>query len=171
MEKNLLETTVALPDGVSVAAKNTTLTVKGPKGEVEKNFKLKGVTVKTEAKAVKITALDKRSLNTVEAHVQNMVNGTKEGYSHKFKMIYAHFPMTIEVKGKQMLIKNFLGEKQPRKVKIVGATKVESKGQEMTVSGPSKEDVGQTIANIKGATKISRRDSRVFQDGIYRITE
>ncbi|MFA5106138.1 MAG: 50S ribosomal protein L6 [Candidatus Micrarchaeia archaeon] len=171
MEKNLLETTVALPDGISAAAKNTVLTVKGPKGEIEKSFKLKGVTIKAEAKAVKITALDKRSLNTVESHVQNMVAGAKEGYMQKLKMIYAHFPMTVEIKGRLMLIKNFLGEKQPRKVKIIGSTKVESKGQEMTVSGPSKEDVGQTIANIKSATRISRRDSRVFQDGIYRISE
>jgi large subunit ribosomal protein L6 len=67
------------------------------------------------------------------------------------------------------MIKNFLGEKQPRKAKIVGQTKVEAKGQEMTVSGLSKEEVGQTIANLKSATRIRNRDSRVFQDGFYII--
>ncbi len=167
----MLETTVALPAGISAAANGATLTIKGPKGEVAKSFKLKGVSVKPESKAVKITAEDKRSLNTVEAHVKNMVAGTKDGYMQKLKMIYAHFPMTVEIKGKGMLIKNFLGEKQPRKLAIVGSTKVEVKGQEITVSGPSKDDVGQTVANIKSATKISKRDSRVFQDGIYRISE
>ncbi|HQT44613.1 MAG TPA: 50S ribosomal protein L6 [Candidatus Micrarchaeota archaeon] len=171
MEKTILETTVALPTGVTATAKAMHLTVKGPKGEVAKEFMLKGVAIKADAKAVTITAGDKRSLNTVESHVKNMAAGALGGYSQKLKMIYAHFPMTIEVKGKDMLIKNFLGEKQPRRVKIIGSTKVEAKGQEVTVSGPSKEDVGQTIANIKTGTKISRRDSRVFQDGLYKVAE
>ena len=77
----------------------------------------------------------------------------------------------MEVKGKEMLIKNFLGEKQPRKAKIPGQTKVEVKGQEVTVTGLSKEDVGQTIANIRSATRIRNRDSRVFQDGFYIVEQ
>ena len=86
-------------------------------------------------------------------------------------MLYSHFPIAVEIKGREILVKNFLGEKQPRKVKIMGTTKVESKGQEMTITGISKEDVGQTIANIKSATRIRNRDSRVFQDGFYVIEQ
>ncbi len=171
MEKIILQldTSIALPTGISANVKNAHLTIKGPKGENSKEFKLKGVAIKSENQAIKITAGDKRSLNTVAAHVRNMIAGSLNGYSQKMKIIYAHFPVTIEVKGKDMLIKNFLGEKQPRKIRIIGMTKVEVKGQEATISGQSKEDVGQTIANIKSGTTISKRDSRVFQDGLYKI--
>ena len=57
------------------------------------------------------------------------------------------------------------------RVKIIGATKVESKGQEMTISGICKDDVGQTFSNLKIGTKIRNRDSRVFQDGYYIVEE
>jgi large subunit ribosomal protein L6 len=101
-----------------------------------------------------------------------MANGVISGYSHKLKILFSHFPISVEVKGKEMLIKNFLGEKQPRKAKIIGAqTKVEAKGQEVSISGISKEEVGQTVANIKSATRIRNRDSRVFQDGFYLVDE
>ncbi|MBI4399385.1 50S ribosomal protein L6, partial [Candidatus Micrarchaeota archaeon] len=82
-----------------------------------------------------------------------------------------HFPISIEIKDKKLVIKNFLGEKQPRSAKIVGTTKIEVKGQEVTISGTSKDDVGQTVANLVNATRISDRDSRVFQDGLYIIEE
>ena len=67
-------------------------------------------------------------------------------------------------------IKNFLGEKQPRKTTVIGEkTKVEVKGQVLTISGPDKDAVGQTASNIKQATKIKEKDSRVFQDGFYAV--
>jgi len=89
----------------------------------------------------------------------------------KLKIIYAHFPVSVEIKGKEIMIKNFIGEKQPRRARIMGSTKVESKGTEMNLSGNSKEDIGQTFANIKSATKIRNRDSRVFQDGFYLVEQ
>ena len=67
------------------------------------------------------------------------------------------------------MIKNFLGEKQPRKTRIVGNTKLEVKGQEVTVSGCDKDAIGATIANLRTATKIKDKDPRVFQDGLYVI--
>ncbi len=65
------------------------------------------------------------------------------------------------------MVYNFLGEKSPRKTNILGDTKVEIKADEIIVSGISKEDTGQTAANLETLTKISARDRRVFQDGIY----
>ena len=37
------------------------------------------------------------------------------------------------------------------------------------VNGVDIEEVGQTIANIRQATRIRDRDSRVFQDGVYPV--
>jgi large subunit ribosomal protein L6 len=108
-------------------------------------------------------------LGTSEAMVKNMIRGVSEGYTKNFKLLYAHFPITIESKGNDVTIKNFLGEKQPRKTKSIGATKIQTKGQTVTISGPDKEAVGQTIANLISAMRIRDKDGRIFQDGIYEL--
>jgi len=47
---------------------------------------------------------------------------------------------------------------------------VEIKGNQITISSNNVERAGQTAANIEKATKISKKDRRVFQDGCF-ITE
>src|SRR4030065_2566176 len=85
------------------------------------------------------------------------------------KMVSAPFPIKASVNGDTFMIENFLGEKYPRKAKILGATKVNVKGDLVDLTGPDVEAVGQTAANIERATKIKGFDPRVFQDGIYII--
>lgn len=157
-----------IPEGAKVAVEGEKVTVSGAKGTTSKTFHYPGLKIALKGTELEVTG-PLAMANTVQAHVKNMAAGVLTGYSKKLKSLYSHFPIAVEVKGKEILIKNFLGEKQPRKAKIVGQTKVEAKGQEMTVSGPSKEEVGQTIANLKSATRIRNRDSRVFQDGFYVI--
>jgi len=87
------------------------------------------------------------------------------------RIIHSHFPMNVQVSGKEVIITNFTGEKKPRKAKIIGPnTAVEVKGKDVIVKGTNKEHVGQTVANIESITKVRRKDLRVFQDGIY-LTE
>ena len=78
--------------------------------------------------------------------------------------------MNVKIQGDKFVIDNFLGEKYPRKAKILKNVTVEVKGQDVTLKGIDKELVSQTAANIEQITKITKRDLRVFQDGIY-ITE
>ncbi len=164
------EAILSVPAGVTVAIDGLRVRVKGPKGEVERTFRGRGLSIALNGSEVKIAG-PLVLCNTANAHINNMLNGVTKGFSYKLKMIYAHFPIQLEVKGKELLVKNFLGEKQPRRCAIVGATKIEIKPPEVTLSGPSRDDVGQTIANLKKATKIWKRDSRVFQDGLYLIAE
>ncbi|HDL15060.1 MAG TPA: 50S ribosomal protein L6, partial [Euryarchaeota archaeon] len=74
-----------------------------------------------------------------------------------------------KVKGNEVIVENFLGERVPRKTEIFGICKVKVKGQEVTVEGINKEDVGQTAARLEQLTKIKGKDRRIFQDGIYLI--
>jgi large subunit ribosomal protein L6 len=155
-----------IPQGINVRVEGHTVIVKGPQGEVKKTFP-KGTEVKVSGSAVEVSSDDRAMRGTAEAIVKNMIKGASGGYSRSVKLLYAHFPITIEVKGSDITIKNFLGEKQPRKTVLVGSTKVVAKGQSVTVSGPDREAVGQTLANLKAAMKIKDKDGRVFQDGIY----
>jgi large subunit ribosomal protein L6 len=159
---------IDIPEGVNVRVEGHTVTVKGPAGEVRKTFS-KESAVKVSGNKAEVTAKNKALTNTVEAILECMVAGAKSGYKRSMKLLYAHFPITLEVKGKDIAVKNFLGEKQSRKASLVGNTKLEAKGQSVVVSGPDKEAVGQTIANLRSAMKIKDKDPRVFQDGIYDV--
>jgi large subunit ribosomal protein L6 len=155
-----------IPQGINVRVDGHKVTVKGPHGEVSRTFP-KGIAVKASGNTLEVESKDKAVVGTAEALLKNMVRGAQSGYTRSLKLLYAHFPITIEAKGDDITIKNFLGEKQPRKTKLVGSTKLVAKGQVVTVSGPDKEAVGQTIANLRTAMKINDKDGRIFQDGLY----
>lgn len=165
---------ITVPSGVNVQISENKVSVKGPKGSVEREFNVKGLLLKAEGGNIVVdkkagSNLDKAVIGTISSHIKNMIIGVTQGYEKKMQSIYAHFPITMEVKGDRLIIKNFLGEKKNREAKIVGSTKVTVKGQELLISGPSKEDVGQTVANIRAAVRIRNRDPRIFQDGIYLV--
>jgi len=155
-----------IPQGITVKIDGHRVTAKGPHGEVQKTFP-KGTSVKAEGDSVEVVCKDRALRGTLESILNGMLFGAANGYSRNMKLLYAHFPITIEVKGSDVTIKNFLGEKEPRRTVLIGSTKVVAKGQSVTISGPDKEAVGQTLANIRGAMRIKDKDGRIFQDGIY----
>ena len=55
----------------------------------------------------------------------------------------------------------------PRIAKILAGCKVTTDGDDIIIKGTSLELIGQTSANIEQATKIKRKDQRIFLDGIY----
>lgn len=163
---------VSIPKGVNATVSGKKVSMKGPKGSVEREFKVKGLVLKLDGSEITVAKEEGSKLSfavmiSVAAHIANMAIGASEGYEKKMTIVYAHFPISVEVKGDKLLIKNFIGEKKPREARIIGATKIVSKGADVTVSGPSKEDVGQTVSNIRTCVKIRNRDPRVFQDGLY----
>ena len=171
-----MERKIEIPNDVQIEMENFKIKVKGPKGNLEKDFYSplfrkdiliqkndNKIVISTESKKRKIKAM----IGTMESHINNMFLGVKEGYSAKLKIVYMHFPFTIKVTGNEILVNNFLGEKTPRKAKVIGDCKIEVKEDEVIVSGISKEDVGQTAAQIEHATWIRKRDRRVFQDGMF----
>lgn len=161
---------VEVPNGVEVKSDGSAVYVKGPNGEASKAIKAK-FTLSIKDGRVEVETASAPLKNMIKAHVRNLIKGVTEGFQKKMVIRYAHFPVTIEVKGKHVFIKNFLGEKRPRKTKLCGSAKIDVKGQIITISGPSLEDVSETAANLRRATKIKEKDGRVFQDGIYMSEE
>ncbi|AKB12907.1 LSU ribosomal protein L6P [Methanosarcina thermophila] len=164
--------TIEIPEGISVSFSQDVLTVKGPLGTVERKLWYPGVKIDVREGEVVVDAVSSRKeqkamVGTFTSHIKNMIKGVNEGFECKMSIVYSHFPMQVKVDGKSFIIGNFLGEKKPRVAKILGETKVKVSGNEVTITGINKEDVGQTAANIEQKTKIRRFDPRVFQDGIY----
>ena len=96
-----------------------------------------------------------------------MVNGVTKGHVYRMKICSGHFPMNVSIAGGEFVIKNFLGEKVPRKLKLKEGVNVKVEGQEVVIDGSALEQVSQTAASIEQLTRIRNRDLRVFQDGIY----
>ena len=164
---------LTIPEGVSIQIDNKHVKVTGPKGELNKTFKYFH-DIKIENKDGKFFVNSpsdrkktKAMMGTIIAHVRNMVKGVTEGYIYRMKIVYSHFPVTVKIEGDKVIVDNFLGESIPRIAKIMGNTQIKVEGQDVIVSGPNKDDVGQTCGNIEQACRITKFDRRVFQDGIY----
>jgi large subunit ribosomal protein L6 len=164
-----------IPEDVSAEVDHLDLTVSGPNGEVTRRLWYPDVSVSVEDGHVVIAsdtedAKTTATMGTFESHVDNMFYGVTEGWSYQMEVFYAHFPMQVNVEGDEVVINNFLGEKAPRRTQIRGDTEVQVDGEEVTLTGPDKEAVGQTAADIEQLTRVTDKDTRVFQDGVY-ITE
>ena len=170
--RTIQQTAVDLPEGVTATLQGRTLTIKGKLGQSKKHFDKVNVNVAVDGNRVVFTPFsvkkkDNVIINTVASIVNNMVTGVTKGFTYRLKVVYAHFPITIKTKGDQILVENFVGERSPRVSKIVGDCKVSVEGDDIIVKGASLEDVGQTAANVELATKIKRKDQRIFLDGVY----
>ncbi len=169
-----VEERVAIPEGVEVSVERMKVKVKGPKGELVRDFsRARGIIIRVEDKEVVVETYfaDRRRkalVGTIASHIENMITGVTKGFRYKLKIVFSHFPISVKVQGKEVIIENFLGEKAPRKARIVGDdVKVTVKGDDVIVEGIDIEHVGQTAANIELATKVKEFDRRVFMDGIY----
>ena len=168
----MTETAIEIPDEVSAEVSNLDLTVEGPNGSVTRTLWYPSVSVSVEGDEVVITAdaddaKTNATVGTFESHVSNMLYGVTEGWEYEMEVYYAHFPMQVDVEGDEVVIENFLGERSERRTPLRGDTEVQVDGEVVTLSGPSKEDVGQTAADIEQLTRVTDKDNRVFQDGVY----
>jgi large subunit ribosomal protein L6 len=96
-----------------------------------------------------------------------MITGVRKGFTYKVKIVFSHFPISVKLKDKTVLIENFTGERSPRKAKIIGNVQVKIQSEDVIVQGIDLEDVSQTAANIEQATRVKRKDPRIFLDGLY----
>jgi large subunit ribosomal protein L9e len=101
-----------------------------------------------------------------------MVKGVVDGYRYKMRLVYAHFPMEINIEndGKEIEIRNFLGEMRVRVVTAIGKTifiKSATEKETILVEGIDLNEVSQSAASIQQCLKVKNKDIRKFLDGIY----
>ena len=171
---------IALPEGASASIAGDVITVSKDGQSLSREFRHHKVEVRAVNGDLEVFVnlprrSDKALAGTWAAHLRNMVLGIDEGFEYRLKAVFSHFPMSLKVDGKQMIINNLFGEKVPRVAKLPWSpdeVKVEVKKKtDVVVSGANREKVGQTAANIERACRIKKRDRRVFQDGIYIVSK
>jgi large subunit ribosomal protein L6 len=172
MSSEEIKAEIVIPENVKVAFHDNVITVDGKLGKLKKNITKIPVGLSIQDKKILIRPLGKRKkdlaiTNTAKSIIGNMITGVEKGFTYKLKIVSAHFPMSVKLKGDKVNIENFFGERSPRTCQVVGATKVTVAGEDVIVQGPSLEDVSQTAANIELATNLKGKDHRVFLDGVY----
>ncbi len=169
-----LKYTVDIPELVSLSIEGNIITAKGPHGEAKRSWNDPTVSIKTEAKHVILFAKNaskkqKRTMATMQAQIANIVRGVKNNNEYKLKICASHFPMQVALEGNTIVVKNFFGEKVPRKIELPKEVQVKVQGDKITLTCADIEQVGQAASRIEQLCRITNRDRRVFQDGIYLI--
>merc|ERR1711971_1081499 len=62
-------------------------------------------------------------VRTICSHVENMIIGVTRGFVYKMRFVYSHFPINVSTSGDNVEIRNFLGERRVRRVKLLEGVK------------------------------------------------
>ena len=164
--------TYDIPGDVQVEVNGLDLKISGDGKVNERIFKAKHVEIKKDDGTLTVFTkspkkVDRADVGTVMGHIKNMVLGIENGVEYKMKIIYSHFPMNVKIEGDKISVENYLGEKNPRVLKIIENVQVKLNGQDITLTGHNKESVSLCAAQLEQLCRPRNKDKRVFQDGIY----
>jgi len=175
MKTVLATRTITIPDNVEVEVNARKVSVKGPRGELNRSFKHVDMNLMKIGNKIKVDLwfANRKQLacvRTICSHIENMIVGVTQGFLYKMRFVYSHFPINVDIKGQFVEIRNFLGEKRVRKIEVAeGVEYVRSKDvkDQIELSGNDIAAVSMTAARIQQGTNIRHKDLRKFLDGIY----
>ncbi|WP_411016052.1 50S ribosomal protein L6, partial [Salmonella sp. s51884] len=156
---------IKIPEGVEFSVQARIITVKGVRGVLKRNFKHLALDIqKVGKKLFMVTKLFGKmkqlaSVRTVCSHIENMVKGVTLGFLYKMRSAYAHFPINCNVKeeGTMLEVRNFLGEKRIRHVRMSPGVKVSistKQKDELIVEGNDVELVSSSAALVQQSTTV-----------------
>ena len=141
---------IVVPAGVEVKIDGHKVTVKGPKGTLEKEFNQE-LTIKLENGDVVVERPNDepqvRAIHgTTRALIQNMVSGVSEGFKKSLTLVGVGYRAAVKGKGLELS----LGYSHPVIIdEVPGITFTVEKNTTILVEGIEKDLVGQIAANIR----------------------
>ncbi len=144
---------IAIPPKTEVKVTGEEVAVKGPLGELKRNFR-SDIGIKVENDTITLTpsrnSLEIKALwGTYSSHLQNMIAGVNKHFERK--LIVEGIGYKADVKGKDLHMA--LGFSHPIKVEIPSNLKVTSEKGVITVTGIDSEAVGQFASKIRAFKK------------------
>lgn len=145
---------LTIPEGVKVKVDSRQITVTGPRGTLFKNLRHLNIEIKFDGKNKLVIAVYHGSrkhvacIRTVRSLIHNLIVGVTKGYQYKMRLVYAHFPINVIINndGKDVEIRNFLGQKVVFRVKMrdgVTITSSSAQKDELILTGNDLEAVSQ----------------------------
>lgn len=141
---------IVLPAGVELSNKDNVVTVKGPKGELTREFS-KDIEIRVEGTEVTLhRPNDSKEMKTIHgttrALLNNMVVGVSEGFKKELEMRGVGY--RAQLQGKKLVLS--VGKSHPDEVEAPEGIAFELPNPTtIVVSGISKEVVGQTAAYVR----------------------
>ncbi|WP_348921682.1 50S ribosomal protein L6 [Enterococcus rotai] len=142
---------VVLPDGVEVKQEGNNITVKGPKGELTREFSA-DITMNIEGNEVTFTrpndSKDMKTIHgTTRANFNNMVVGVSTGFEKGLELIGVGY--RAQMQGTTLVLN--VGYSHPVEITPPAGVTVEvPSNTQVVVKGANKEHVGELAANIRG---------------------
>lgn len=166
---------IEIPEGIEVTLNNDFLVMKKKDREIKRklisliNFKFENNKIVISSKRNR--RIERRLFWTFSAHIKNMIKGLTEGFTYKLKIANVHFPMNVKYDNNkfEFIIKNFLGEKKDRVIKLVPEVNVKIKDDEIILDSYDIEKAGHAATLIEKVARVRNKDRRVYQDGIFII--
>jgi len=176
-----IQSSRALPitKGVTVTIKNRRVTVKGPRGTLERDFTHFPIDIHLSKDGRQVIAElwfgDRKKIATIRTiitHIKNMITGVTKGFLYKMRLVYNHFPISINIEkaGQEVEIRNYIGEKFVRRVTMIADVKASRSSDvkdEIVIQGNDLDAVAQSAANIQQISRVHDKDIRKFLDGVY----
>jgi large subunit ribosomal protein L6 len=142
---------VAVPQGVSVSLAGSSVTVKGPRGELSREF-VPDVRIRQEGGALVVERLGdeqrQRALHGLcRALLANMVTGVSQGFTRELEIEGTGY--RAEQDGKTLIL--LVGFSHPVRIEPpAGVTfAVDGRGKRVIVSGCDREAVGQAAVHVR----------------------
>jgi len=144
---------IAVPSGVTITVDDSCITVAGPKGTLSQ-FTMPGITVKQADNELLVTRQDDSKVQRskhglMRSLVNNMIVGVTQGFSKKLEINGVGFRANVEADK----LKMSLGFSHEVIYKIIQGISVTVEQNIITVSGISKQQVGQVAAEIRALKK------------------
>lgn len=144
---------IKVPAGVTVSFDDMVFFVKGPKGELKKNFR-DDIIVSIAGDEVTLSPkegsdLAKALWGTYASHIKNMIHGVVTPFEKK--LILEGVGFKSEVSGNSLNLA--LGFSHPVKVEIPSGLGVTAEKNTITISGIDKELVGNFAASVRALKK------------------
>ncbi|MBO0474599.1 50S ribosomal protein L6 [Enterococcus sp. DIV0840] len=142
---------VVLPAGVEVKQEGNNITVKGPKGELTREFS-SDITMNIEGNEVTFTRPnDSKEMKTIHgttrANFNNMVVGVSTGFEKGLELIGVGY--RAQMQGTKLVLN--VGYSHPVEITPPAGVTVEvPSNTQVVVKGANKEHVGELAANIRG---------------------
>lgn len=166
---------IEIPREISAVIKDNFLILKKDDKELKRklndliNFNIEGNKIVIISERDR--RIEKRLFGTFSAHIKNMINGLIKGFIYKLQIANVHFPMNVAYnkENNEIIVKNFLGEKKDRIIKLVPDVEVKIDKDIIELKSFDIEKAGQVATNIEKGTKVRNKDKRIYQDGIFII--
>ena len=145
---------IEIPEKVDVSVDGQKVVVKGPKGELEREFKA-GIDIKVEDNEIIVERngddIESRSMHgLVRSLIESMVNGVTKGFEKKLEMVGVGY--SAQVQGNKLKLE--VGYSHPVIIEAEGEIEFEvEKSTNITIKGLDKQLVGDTAAKIREVRK------------------